>query len=329
MKTQFRNPSLILFGFAFISMLALFACSKAEAPKAKEAEKHSEAAHEESAEDGEEIGEASISSESKKLIGLRLVAAQMKQFVSESPVSGSIVASRDRIQQLVPRHGGVLVAMPVTVGSIVKAGDTLAVFRNPETMASYAETASIGGTVIEQSVSIGELANGLVMVIADLSSVWLEIAVPERLAQGLRKGMKGSILQDGPSGNLITPIWIDYVAPMLNPETRTQMVRATLSNASGKWKPGQMLRVVLQGSAGTSALAVPAEAVQTWNGKRIIFAPETDTIFAARAITIGKESNGWIEVIHGLSASDSVVGVGAFELKSKLATANMGDGHNH
>lgn len=329
MKNQNANQLFYKSSLLLFSLLVLFACNKEEAPKATESVKKEEAHKEESTEGGKEVGEASISPESIKLIGLKLVAAQWQLFVSESPVSGTVVASRDRIQQLVPRHGGVIVAMPVTVGSIVKAGDTLAVLRNPETLATYVEFASIGGTVIEQPVSIGELANGLVMVIADLSSVWLEISVPERLAHGLRKGMRGSILQDGPSGNISTSINIDYVAPMLDAETRTQMVRTTLTNSNGKWKPGQMLRVVLQGTASTKALAVPAEAVQTWNGKRIIFAPETDTIFAAREITIGKESNGWVEVLSGLSESDSVVGTGAFELKSKLATANMGDGHGH
>jgi cobalt-zinc-cadmium efflux system membrane fusion protein len=196
-------------------------------------------------------------------------------------------------------------------------------------MATYAEVASLAGTVIDQQASVGEMANGLVLIIADLTTVWLEIPVPERMSVGLKKGMRGSLITNTKMMESQTPIYIDYVSPMLDADTRTQMIRATLVNHSGKWKPGQMWKVILLGAESHSVLAVPSISVQTWNGKRMIFARETDTVFAALEIKIGKEMGGWIEVVSGLSQGDSVVTQGAFELKSKLATANMGDGHNH
>ena len=62
---------------------------------------------------------------------------------------------------------------------------------------------------------------------------------------------------------------------------------------------------------------VPAEAVQTLEGRPVVFVAE-DGGFRAHPVTPGRTGAGMTEIISGLSGGERIAGRGAFVLKAEL-----------
>ena len=72
-------------------------------------------------------------------------------------------------------------------------------------------------------------------------------------------------------------------------------------------------------------LAIPEEAVQTFEGGNAVFVakPGSPGTFVARPVEIGAIHNQMTSVLQGLSAGDPVVVAGAFVIKAELGKAVM------
>ena len=117
-----------------------------------------------------------------------------------------------------------------------------------------------------------------------------------------------------------------YVAPEVDPTTRTVRLTAELANPDGNLKPGMFARVVLDSRKSEPALTVPSAAVVDVDGKPGVFVPGLATgTFTFRPITPGREVDGRRVVAEGLKEGDRVVTAGAFELKSEMVLQAMGD----
>jgi len=65
-------------------------------------------------------------------------------------------------------------------------------------------------------------------------------------------------------------------------------------------------------------LTVPRAAVQTLDGRRIVFLKSTDGAFVVREVALGLEGTDDIEVLDGLAPGDQVAVDNAFLLKSEV-----------
>jgi cobalt-zinc-cadmium efflux system membrane fusion protein len=64
-------------------------------------------------------------------------------------------------------------------------------------------------------------------------------------------------------------------------------------------------------------VAVTAGAIQTYQDKPIVFVQQGNG-FEVRAVTLGRRSKQWIEVVTGLSAGEYYAAENSFVLKSEL-----------
>ena len=108
---------------------------------------------------------------------------------------------------------------------------------------------------------------------------------------------------------------INFADTRVNPQTGTYEMRAELANADLALKPGQFVRVVLQGAQRQGALAVPQAAVLEGPQGKFVYVvgknKEGKDIAEARPVVVGdwSESNGrnlWL-IDSGLSAGDRVI----------------------
>lgn len=115
------------------------------------------------------------------------------------------------------------------------------------------------------------------------------------------------------------------VTPGLNPETRS--ATAVLDVPPEGLQPGQTVRARITPSvASTSkAIVVPDEAVQTFEGRDVVFV-RTASGFEARAVMVGQRGSGRAEIVGGLSAGQSIAVRNAFLLKAELG---KGEGEEH
>lgn len=194
----------------------------------------------------------------------------------------------------------------------------------------YEVRAPIAGRVVARHVSRGEKVgdDSDLFTIADTSSVWVDLTVYLKDLHAVRAGDELTI-QAEHSGQE-TPGTITMVSPVVDRETRTAKARVVLDNAKGDWRPGMFVTGLVRASAKELAVAIPRHAVQTIEGKSVVFVPEGNA-FAAVPVQTGRSDRERVEIVAGLEPGARFVANGAFELKAKLVTSSLGShaGHGH
>jgi membrane fusion protein (multidrug efflux system) len=110
---------------------------------------------------------------------------------------------------------------------------------------------------------------------------------------------------------------VDFTDVRVNPATGTAESRAELPNAQGQLKPGQFVRVVLDGAERVNALVVPQRAViEGPMGKMVMLVGKEDKI-EPRPVKVGEwatvnGSEGWV-IDSGLQPGERVLVDGLFK----------------
>ncbi len=198
-----------------------------------------------------------------------------------------------------------------------------------ENFALQRVVAPFNGTVIEKHVVLGEALDETseVLVIADLSDVWVDLLVSQDDMASVIKGLKVSVKQ--PDGSETEGV-IDFISPLVKRETRTAIARVTLDNSNGQFRPGTFVDAAIHTPSGRNAFIVPLDSVQLVDDQPSVFVKKGKA-YELRSIEPGERTGDKIEILEGLSAGESVVSSGAFHLKSELTkSAHSGcSGHSH
>lgn len=153
--------------------------------------------------------------------------------------------------------------------------------------------------------------------VSNLSTVWAVFDVYEQDIKNLKLGQKLIVKANAYPDKEITAK-INFIDPNLNTDTRTVLVRATLSNSKKRLKPGMLLsgEVEFKNSATvkSSIVIIPKTAV-LWTGKRAIVYIKTmknEPVFELREIALGNVTETNYEVLSGLENGEEVVVNGTF-----------------
>ena len=173
------------------------------------------------------------------------------------------------------------------------------------------------GTLIERNIADGGAARmgQTLLTIADLSRVWIEAEVFEADLELVKPGMAAGVTLPYLPGRRIDAT-VEYVYPYLEGATRTGRVRLTLENPNGALKPDMYAEVSLQANLG-ERLSVPEEAVIIAGESRVVFVDLGEGRLKPARIRTGRRTQGFIEVLDGLSAGDTVVTSGNFLLAAE------------
>ena len=110
---------------------------------------------------------------------------------------------------------------------------------------------------------------------------------------------------------------IDFVNPVLNKDSRTLKVRATISNGMGKLKPGMVADASLEIIHDGTPLVIPRSALIDTGKRKVAWVKINEKSFQAKVIHTGHESQGYVEVKHGLMNGEQVVIEGNFLLDAQ------------
>lgn len=184
----------------------------------------------------------------------------------------------------------------------------------------------INGIVTEKHAIVGELGDPSksLFTVADLSSVWVLVDINEKDLAKVRTGQAATVTV-GAFPDLKLKGRITYIADLVNETTRTVKARVEVANPGRKLKPEMFATVELALPADTAAvLAVPEDALQELDGKKVLFVTENGTEFTPRPLELGRVSAGKVEVTGGLKAGERYVIKGGFLLKSELKKGELG-----
>ena len=214
-----------------------------------------------------------------------------------------------------------LVVLGVAVGDLPGLASAPA-----ESMSRYEIRSPLAGEVIERHVTIGEAvsADGNIFMIADLSSIWVDVTVYAKDIAMVRAGQVATV-RSSDLGSEITGR-VSYVGPLVGQDTRAATARIILPNPSGRWRPGLFVTVELVREATTVRLAVPTDAIQTFRDWQVVFVRYGDS-FEARPLALGRSDGAWVEVLSGLKAGDRFATVNSFAVKAEIG--KLGATHDH
>jgi len=192
----------------------------------------------------------------------------------------------------------------------------------------YQIIAPFDGTVIEKHIVLGEVISEdtKVYVIADLSSVWVDMNVYQKDLPTIRKGLP--VIISAGHGISEAEGTISYIGPLIGEKTRTALARSVLPNPDGNWRPGLFITARITANAIEAPLVVFKTALQEIDDTTHIFIEEEHG-FSPMPITIGRTDGIYAEVTWGISPGDRYVSKGAFTLKAHLSKGAFGDGHAH
>ena len=182
----------------------------------------------------------------------------------------------------------------------------------------------ISGRITAAAVSLGAFVQPETELfrIADPKLIQVEAAISGADAPRIAPGNR-AVLETA-DGRAIEGT-VRSVTPGLNPETRT--ATAVLDVPPEGLQPGQSVRARITPSVASTSkvIVVPEEAVQTFEGRDVVFV-RTTSGFEARAVTVGQRGSGRAEIVGGLSAGQSIAVRNAFLLKAELG---KGEGEEH
>ena len=183
--------------------------------------------------------------------------------------------------------------------------------------AEYPILAPRGGTVLRREVTVGQVVQPAdpAFTIADLSTVWITANVPEEDAAGLRPGMNVQVSVAALPKRPITG-QLSYLAPIVDPATRTVEVRMDFANRDGELKPDELASMTFTGRT-ERKLTIPSTAVVREGNKDHVFVKAGEHRYLLREVELGPEEHDRRPVLSGVELSDAIVTDGAFHLNNQ------------
>jgi len=198
--------------------------------------------------------------------------------------------------------------------------DPEAVVKNPPKMTSQIPViAPVGGEVVERLVGPGQLLMAgatQIFTISDMSTVWVLVNVYQGDLAYVHPGDTVDITTDSYPG--VFHGTISYIAPALDPATRTLQARIVTNNPGKKLKKDMYVSATVQAGAVRDALTVPDTAVlRDTENQPFVYVQSGANQFARRLVKVADSQGGRTQVTDGLKEGERVVGDGSLFLQFK------------
>lgn len=184
--------------------------------------------------------------------------------------------------------------------------------------------APIGGVILAREIVQGGAVapDRAAFRIARLDPIWLEARLYELDQDFAEVGVAAVVTLPGGERRAGA---VAFVAPEVDPESRTTRVRVAVPNPDGRIRPGAFAEVVLERPR-PLALVVPREAVIRTGRRDVVFVDRGGGAMEPTAVTLGARDDDGFEIIAGLAEGDVVVTSGTFLLaaESRLRAADGG-----
>ena len=177
--------------------------------------------------------------------------------------------------------------------------------------------ATIPGEIVERKINKGQVVQpaDALFTVADLSTLWAISEVPESNSYLIRKGQRASLIIPALRNQEIEGT-VAHVDSIVNPQTRTVVVRMEVTNKEGQIKPG-MLATMLIESQPIEKLVVPLGAVVREDNHDHVFVRLDDDVYRMVPVKLGPEGRGYRPVISGLKDGQEIAIEGAYHLNTE------------
>ena len=240
-------------------------------------------------------GRTSITQASAAAAGIQIEVAGPATVRETLVLHGIVVPDPARVFQLRARYPGVVKEVRKRLGESVAAGDVLLVIEANDSLQRYNVVAPSPGVVVHRDVNPGMVANDQTLVtIADLTTVWVELAAFQHDLDQIRAGQ--SVTISDVDGHQTATGVVDSLAPVGAPASQSMTVRVVVDNTDGRWRPGLFVTGELVVAQTTVPIAVRRSALQSFRDWTVVFEQVGDE-YEARPVTLGRGDDDWVEVL--------------------------------
>jgi membrane fusion protein, heavy metal efflux system len=177
--------------------------------------------------------------------------------------------------------------------------------------------APLAGEVVERLCSPGQLlaAGGTqCFTLSKMSSVWVLVNVYQNDVAYVHVGDEVTIDDDAYPG--VVRGKIQYIAPALDPTTRTLQARIEASNPGERLKKDMYVTAEVRAGVIPNALMIPDAAVlRDTENMPYVYIQTGNNQFARRMVTLGESQGEKTQITTGLQAADKIVGDGSLFLQ--------------
>ena len=177
--------------------------------------------------------------------------------------------------------------------------------------------APITGEVVDRQCSPGQLLQAgatQCFTLSDMSTVWVLVNVYQNQLSYIHSGDAVSVTTD--AYPTVFHGRISYLAPAVDPNTRTLQARIVTDNPGEKLKNQMYVTATVVAGTIRNAITVPvASVLRNTENQPFVYVETGGTNFARRMVEIGETQNGQTEIHSGLSPGDKVVADGSLFLQ--------------
>ena len=167
----------------------------------------------------------------------------------------------------------------------------------------------IAGTVVEKLITPGQLLQAgttACFTVADLSSVWVMAQVfgadLASVSPGDPSEVETGIGLEHFSGT------VDNISALVNPDTRSALVRLVVKNPGGVLKKQMYVRVLIQSRQQATGLLVPVAAIfRDDENLPFVYLAKPDGSFERQHVSLGYRAGDQYDIADGLHAGDKIV----------------------
>jgi membrane fusion protein (multidrug efflux system) len=181
--------------------------------------------------------------------------------------------------------------------------------------------APFDGSISESTVDVGDFVEigEHLATLYDIDPLEVAFTVPGRYVGRVHEGQKVTVHVDAfPDEEFRGSV--HFVSPSLAEATRAYLVKALVTNADGKLKPGAFASAVVTVATHADRPVVPEQALVATRTGYIVYVVEDGTA-RRRDVRIGLREPGIVEIEDGVAVGESVVSAGQMNVSDGAPVA--------
>jgi cobalt-zinc-cadmium efflux system membrane fusion protein len=172
--------------------------------------------------------------------------------------------------------------------------------------------APVAGTVVEKLITPGQLLQAgttACFTVADLSRVWVMAQVFGSDLESVKVGDTAEVLTGVGAAKLSGTI--DNISALVDPDTRSVMVRVVVKNPGDLLKKQMYVHVLIHAQKESTGLLVPVSAIlRDDENLPFVYALQSDGSFTRQHVTLGYRVGDQYQIAEGAHPDDQIVADG-------------------
>ena len=198
----------------------------------------------------------------------------------------------------------------IKFGKIIKRGEIVVIIDNEKIIAPFE------GVLGKREIAQGVLGtDSFILTLDDISSVMLDIKVPESYLSILKAGLDVNIKSDSYQKKFKGII--ESVSSRVDPNTRSVLCNIKVSNPNLELIPGMLLNAEIIYNK-VQAIGVSESSILVQGKTNFVYKVLEDNSVEKMEVEVGKRSFGKVMVLNGLNINDKIIKEGISKVRNKM-----------